>query len=222
MHYITLFKAHQYFSKDSDAYDYDYDFYRKRFEWSNFGTYTAKDIREQAFRFLNKWGCRFTSTDKLASSVKTAYLYHLTAISTLNSEKIQDVDFKSTKNIYTSNLAIGDLIFQIFAGFCNIRSRFRWVVTSKLLHMINPNIFVMWDNGIADGYNLKLNEIDYTYKFLPKMKEEVNEVISTYMQENMCNRPSAIDEIRKQNSQRTPAKLIDEYNFEYTKGRKDL
>jgi hypothetical protein len=223
MHHTKLFKAHQYFLRDPDAYDYDYDFYRKKLDWLNFGTLTTKVIKEQAFRFLNKWGCRFTATDLLASRVKNAYLYHSASISALSSETIQDIDLKSKKEIYVGDFAVKDLVFQIFTGFCNIGNRFRWVATSKLLHMINPNLFVMWDNGIAYGYGLKLNGRSYAYDFLPKMKEEVDEAILTYMRENASNRSSATSELQIQNSNRTLAKLIDEFNFEkHTRGRKDL
>lgn len=223
MHYTKIFKAHQYFLKDPNAYDYYYDLYRKKLVWSNFSRLTTHQIKNEAFHFLNTWGCRFTATDFLASKVKSAYLYHSAGISALDKETIQDINPHSTMEIYCGKFAIEDLVFQIFAGFCNLRQRFRWVAASKLLHMINPKLFVMWDNDIADGYSLKLNEKNYAYEFLPKMKKEVNEAISTYMQDNRCNRSVAINELQKQNSQRTLAKLADEYNFEkYTKGRKDL
>ena len=223
MDHSKISKAHQYFLKDPDAYDHYYDLYRKKIDWSDFGRLTTHQIKNQAFHFLNTWGCRFTATDFLASKVKSAHLYHSAGIFALAKETIQDIDLQLSIKIYCGKLAAEDLVFQIFTGFCNLRQRFRWVAASKLLHMINPKLFVMWDNEIVDGYGIKLNEKSYAYEFLPKMKEEVNEAISTYMQDNGCNRSVAIDELQKQNSQRTLAKLADEYNFEkYTKKRKDL
>lgn len=156
-------------------------------------------------------------------TVKNAYLYHSAAISTLTKDSIQDADLQSTKEMYCGEFTVEDLVFQIFTGFCNLRQRFRWVAASKLLHMINCKFFVMWDNGIADGYGLKLTENAYAYEFLPRMQEEVNAAITSYMQSYKCDRSSAITELQTENSNRTLAKLADEYNFEkYTRRRKDL
>jgi len=100
MHYTKIFKAHQYILKDPDAYDYYYDLYMKKLDWSNFSRLTTYQIKNEAFRFLNTWGCRFTATDFLASKVKSAYLYHSAGISALDKETIQDINPQSTMEIY--------------------------------------------------------------------------------------------------------------------------
>ena len=79
--------------------------------------------------------------------------------------------------------------------------------------MINPKLFVMWDNDICAGYLLSLSASSYAYRFMPLMKQEINEAVNTYMKNQNCNRNTAIKEIMQTCDGKTLAKLVDEYNW---------
>ncbi|MBW2974071.1 hypothetical protein KY346_06815 [Candidatus Woesearchaeota archaeon] len=63
---------------------------------------------------------------------------------------------------------------------------------AKLLHLMNKDLFVMWDGHIRKHYNLGTSPEDYL-NFLKKMQEEFKEI--------------------NWEGERTFAKVIDEYNY---------
>lgn len=81
----------------------------------------------------------------------------------------------------------------------------------------------MWDRKIRKGI---LGHVDrnwgavYASEFLSKMRNELEEVIETCVQEKKLSRKEAIGYIRKICYGETLAKLIDEYNYMvYTRSR---
>ena len=79
--------------------------------------------------------------------------------------------------------------------------------------MINPKLFVMWDDAICDGYLLAVRTRTNPASTMPLMKKEANEAITTYMKDRNCDQNTAIKEIMLKCDGRTIAKLVDEYNW---------
>lgn len=93
---------------------------------------------------------------------------------------------------------------------------------SKVLHLLNPELFVMWDEDIRDEYRVKGNANGYI-EFLKKMQNEIDEAL----EEEAKNRGYSKDEVarriceeltgeklrRELTRKKTLAKLIDEYNW---------
>lgn len=73
---------------------------------------------------------------------------------------------------------------------------------SKILHLINPEIFVMWDEKIRDMYNVRGSAKGYL-KFLSKNQRLLKDVFN----EKECH------ELRLKFGNKTMAKLIDEFNW---------
>ena len=65
--------------------------------------------------------------------------------------------------------------------------------TSKLMHLKNPEVFVMWDGYIRKAYGLKKGDFEDYFNFLKLMQKEFN---------GFCGK-----------DKRTLAKCIDEYNY---------
>jgi len=131
----------------------------------------------------------------------------------IEGETLENVDFDQTKKISFKQLSNSKIIYHVFSTFCDIGHRFRWTATSKVLHMINPKLFVMWDNDICAGCLLALSASSYSYRFMPSMKREINEAINTYLKDYNCDRKTAIKKISSFCNGRTLAKLVDEYNW---------
>lgn len=96
---------------------------------------------------------------------------------------------------------------------------------SKILHLLNPELFVMWDEEIRKKYGVK-GSADGYIEFLRKMQNEMNEAL----EEEAKRRGSNKDEIAKRICEELPskklgqefirhirkktlAKLIDAYNW---------
>ena len=101
----------------------------------------------------------------------------------LKNYSIQNIDFESIRDdikiLYNS--------FQIIKGV-------KYTGTAKLLHLKNPNLFVMWDSYIKRKYDFSRGSADDYVDFLKKMQEMFGHIVW-------------------HNEERTLAKAIDEYNY---------
>jgi len=77
----------------------------------------------------------------------------------------------------------------------------KYTGTTKLMHGMNPNLFVMWDNGIRKHYGFGPNSIGYI-NFMRLMQEKMQEIVRNHRKE----------EIIKETGVSLP-KLVDEYNW---------
>jgi hypothetical protein len=173
------------------------------------------DDCERIFDFLNIWGkCRI----KRNSSALLGRLKKTTAwIEPLRRIRIENCELDFIISVHRENLTLGHTIHYVFDELADIPD-FGPVPASKTLHAIAPSFFIMWDNAIAKNYGCKLRGFDYAYKFLPKMKLEINECIQDVMSLKMIKREEAINYIMQYGNsiwrQRRPiSKLVDEYNW---------
>lgn len=76
------------------------------------------------------------------------------------------------------------------------------VAISKMLHLFNPNFFIMWDNAIMENYGFYNNSEGYI-NFLQRIKMEItdNDLFLDYQKSEIKDDVSLL-------------KLIDEYNME--------
>lgn len=213
MHYRDLFKAAEIY-RDNTAWDSAYFEFKDSINWLDLHNLSNNEVKSIVIGFLNNWKCRIPATENLAERIKNTYKQAIPYLAALNSETLGIIDFNQKKDIVgeREQLLNSKIVYIVFSMFSNIGDRFRWVATSKMLHLINPKLFVMWDNPICDAYHLQVGASSYAYEFLPKMKEEANEVITTYMKDYDNNRDEAIKQIESKYG-KTLAKLIDEYNW---------
>jgi len=144
-------------------------------------------------------------------------------LSAVENETLEDIDFHRAKNVGNKEFDNFEIVHEVFSEFCDIGYKFRWVAASKTLHQVLPKLFVMWDNPICGRLGLDLSPRSYVHNFLPMMQREVNEAISTCIEDHNCDRAAAIhfivEESRKISGyEKTLAKLVDEFNWiKYTK-----
>ena len=105
--------------------------------------------------------------------------------------------------------------FKVLAT-CNSRGRNEPTGTSKMLHIINPDLFVMWDTAIRDAYRMSGNWIQYA-EFLCKMQQLAKRAVEQVKaNERHFSDETAIASLT--GCKHTLAKVMDEFNFmKYTK-----
>ena len=116
-------------------------------------TVEIKDIREKIIKgFLNSWKCRIKNTREVANTIRTSIhklLDHLNALHDLRVESFQP---DAVVVIEADQITISEAIEQCYRQIRKIGYRFGPTATSKLLHILQPALFVMWDNPILDNY----------------------------------------------------------------------
>jgi len=153
---------------------------------------------EYIIRFLELWGVRRASTQ-----LNPITLY----------EKI--VELKPVLNKFNISLLQADLVkheVDIKHIFREI-SLIRYVgptSASKILHLLKPRFFVMWDRNIAKYYGFDLTANGY-FEFLRKMKRALSFLLEEYTRKYSCRNPE--EDLSKQYGGKPLTKLIDEYNW---------
>ena len=89
---------------------------------------------------------------------------------------------------------------------------------SKVIHLLNPEVFVMWDSYIRTTYhrkNKRINEFHEGYlEFLKEMQKEIMEALTERQEETGRDLEENEKELRKKFNHKTLARLIDEFNYE--------
>ena len=215
MNYKELLKAHKKFMKEGKSRYWCYDVYmRNKSEcWFKEANIPEAEIMK-LFWFIHTWDRNFLGDLKKFYEI---YKKMHASIKCLESETIEDINL---------NQEIKDYITDIFDGVtkCGKEGRREWTDASKILHCILPKLFVMWDVSIREKLRKKhrwakpkVNKVVakyYACDFLPQMQTEASKIIESYREDNNhCSRKKAINEIRKEGSNYTLAKLLDEYNY---------
>ena len=102
-------------------------------------------------------------------------------------EKIRDNDFQN-KNF----VEIKEIIEEIYTTLSAVKG-VEYTGASKVMHLINRNLFVMWDGYIRDEYKYGTTGEDYV-DFLKQMQDKFKNIVW-----NLCSK--------------TLTKAIDEYNY---------
>jgi len=217
MNYRELFEATKLFTKDEVAYDSAW-VKAKEIDWKNLHNLSVEEVKEKVIRFLNRWKCRLPCTDDLGNRIKNTYRQLISHLGVLKDETLEDIDFGEIKSFGNEKLENKEIICHVFDKISEMGAYgYRPVPASKLLHMVNQKLFVMWDNNIGRRYVPKLDGYNYACRFLPRMQQEANEAIDTFIKDRGLDRSDAIKEIENRCG-RPLAKLVDEYNYiKYTR-----
>jgi len=161
--------------------------------------------------FLIHWGAmtRVVGRKNLDWHLLTKTLKKLEPeFSNLRGLKFLDMDFSNSK--------ISDPIEKIFENIRGIAYIGGPTGLSKIIHLMNTEVFVMWDEGIIEKYNHKYGQIDNTaegyLRFLRMAKVGIEAGFRDY--KNLTGR--SLEDVRTDFQQQYPgktvAKLIDEFN----------
>jgi len=211
--YEELFEACEQFEKDDWAYDEAWVQAKKFVDWRNLDSLPLEEIENRVILFLNRWACHLPTQTRLAERIKDVYRKSVPFLQALDGEAIQDIDFDQKKKVENNEHRNSRIMLRVFQNFYSTGYHFRDVAASKVLHMVNPDLFVMWDTRICRAYSVQKSPKGYVYDFIPLMKKKANEVIESYMKNKEFSREKAVKALNEFRPLKTLAKLLDEYNY---------
>ena len=117
---------------------------------------------------------------------------------------------------------VGRLIEGIFETVAACGRRYESTGTSKILHMINPRLFVMWDDAIRGGYAVRRGKsCDYARHDLPRIQKLARRAVDEYATAHGGSEREAEGALCA--CRDTLAKVIDEYDYaKYTLSKEEV
>jgi len=176
--------------------------------WDRLGEIDDSKTKDVVLEFLNKWKCRL-SYDCVSGLTKTLR-ESSSLLSRFDKYRREEISLDCL-------IADSDIIEEVFKRIASVQAGRRTVgatATSKILHLVNPNFFMMSDEKIRHGYGCCDNELGYM-NFMWRMKLFADAVIREYS--NVRNVPvksifpNLVSECKS--TATTLPKLIDEYNW---------
>lgn len=169
-----------------------------------------EDIKRSISIFFKSWMKMMRikwDNPRIIYNIKDAIKIFSPHLEKLKNEKMEELEFG--ENVRTS-------IEEIFNGFKNIevgRRRLGAVGASKIMHIILPELFPMWDGQMMYAYGCKNNSAENYIKFMKEMQGKAKELLKSCnkTKEDLCK------EFEFHRERRTLPKLIDEYNFVLTR-----
>ncbi|MBN4057040.1 hypothetical protein JYU19_01885 [bacterium AH-315-J21] len=186
---------------------------------------TTTDVQADLVKgFLNPWSCRLKNDQTTATNIRKALIQiqpFLAAIANCNlrdnlSQTIQVVGHKN-KTLEKSIAICYATLFCCSKGFAK-------TATSKLLHVLNPELFVMWDDPILAHFQKTNSLIDNSAQGYCRFHQSM-QLLLTSADEDFARTTLAPKSLTGQSVESyltqqlnmsiplTPAKLVDEYNW---------
>ena len=158
--------------------------------------------------FLLRWGCRpLQATDKLAECIIEATIKIQNSLQWLNDKKLIDLDLAGNDN------AIKDC----YQTMVNIRNGFSHTAASKFLHVISPELFVIWDGPMRKHYKKYYDIAESAegyFEYMKQMKEDlIQKVLPSFSKANNECPAAFLSEKLKIDPPKTLVKYLDEYNW---------
>jgi len=122
---------------------------------------------------LNRWKCRvsYDCTSSLATTLRELF----ESLFKFKGHRLEEVSLDSL----VEDL---DAIKDVFRRIASVRAGARTVgatATSKVLHLVNPRFFMMYDRNIRHGYGYSDDEVGYA-KFMRHMKSFADALMHEY------------------------------------------
>jgi len=147
-------------------------------------------------RFLELWGVRRAAIDISPRELSEKILH------------LKQMLIKMDMSILTANFEdMENEIIKVFEGICRVK-KVGPTSASKILHLLRPNLFVMWDTDIAKKFNVGMSPDGYL-KFLRKCQDMLKRILELYRQNGISDPESYL--FNKFGKPLT--KLLDEYNW---------
>lgn len=181
------------------------------------GTLDVEEIRNTLVKFLNRWGCRLRNYDNVtASGLQGCLVRTHPELSGLQKYSIFDFNLE--------NVEMTERVERVFNGFWHCGSgsaavgNFGPTATSKLLHVINPDFFPLWDEAIRLAYWREDDRIIESGRGYCVFMDKLREVAANLRAEckkrfGTLDPARLISERLKIDSLHSILKFIDEFNW---------
>jgi len=211
MHWKRLVQASEIYRQREprDRFYFEYVNSRDELAWSS--DVGPNDVEiEELLTFLNQWSTRYPSDAAARVSFRRAYLEVLPLLRALQGHTLLETAFDG---VLLQGMSVSDAVGSIFEKIASAGSRYESTGTSKILHVLYPPLFVMWDSAICGGYAVNGRSGDYAKRFLPQMQREAREAVGSYIAERKAGPSTAVRELEGLCGGRALTKVIDEYNY---------
>ena len=193
-------RAKEYHEKHRRGYVHKYDAYLASLvgpnDWRRSHALNSEKVIN-LIGFLNEFRSRYpyAKYDELRKKIEVAlpWLKHL------DDKALLDVDFKELIRINGKQLSVGGVMKKSYNTID--KTGFAATTTSKILHVINPELFVMWDEKIYKHYGVPNTADGYVNRFLPLMQQVAKEVSRKDAERCLTSCSHSLP------------KVLDEYNF---------
>ena len=139
--------------------------------------------------FANQWKSRVGRSKEDVERLHAALHGAKSVIGGLRDTQLESLDLTQEAR---------DGMEQAFDLIVESLSKNNATAASKIRHMFNRSLFVMWDQTIRAGYGVNGTGSDYAHLFLPRVQREVRGAIETSNGSTAC---------------KPLAKLADEFNY---------
>jgi len=163
---------------------------------------------ERLILFINQWSTHYENSRTAQQSLLVAIRSVFPLFQALEAESLLEVDFK--RQLVPGTTA-SQTIEQIFERIASCGRRYESTGAAKIIHTINPELFVMWDSAICGGYAVDGHGYDYGHRFLPRIQKIVRRAIREYIQTQSCSQEQAVTTLCRCGHKL--AKVLDEYNY---------
>lgn len=172
-----------------------------------------EDTVDALFIILLTWNKAYyrynTFDEKHYMKLKRIIKYYDKILKSLKDFTLDEVDFNKEFTLNNKSRKAEDLIKGIYEKLVKVVG-----VTgaSKTLHLLNPQLFMMWDVAIRKGYGCRKDGKSYV-NFMKRMQLEINEAIDSYCDKYQCSKRTAIKKLSELCDNKSLPKLMDEYNY---------
>ena len=218
MHYRDLGKAAR---LDRDLSGYPEEPLEVYFE-DNYEKSLQRRNLEDIVNFLKEWRVRVKiSKRKLQRAIESKRLL----LSQLRKRRINIVSVNLT------DARLHDTVVELFDTFSKVSvGRRTYTGASKILHVLVPDLFVMWDDTIRYAYGCRRqkegDDSEKYFTFLKRVQLEAKEAVESYCSEHNCTDEEAMRRIRLELYEEgfyPFTRLVDIYNFQkYTLGKDEM
>jgi hypothetical protein len=172
--------------------------------------------------FLKKWRIRVRIDRR---KLEKAIQENQPTLSRLNRKEYQ------IANVDLGDPKTRDAIVGLFGAFSKEVSigRNTYTGASKILHVMVPNLFVMWDDAIRWAYACRSQDAEHGedyFTFLKRTQSELREAVRSYGIQHSCSDEEAMKKISEELFEPgydSFSRLIDCYNYQkFTLGKDEL
>ncbi|MBA7663082.1 hypothetical protein ES703_71120 [subsurface metagenome] len=185
----------------------------------------VNQIQQQLIKgFFNRWKCRVQNTPQSAGSIQTTLQNLLPYLQVLDNFTIKNLHFTQMVNVNNNQMKVRQVIEHSYTKVRSIGYRFAATATSKLLHILQPELFVMWDKDILNHYkqiNSQVSDSGQGYYVYLEIMQQVATQVNQSFQNATLNPPAGANQNpavylstqMNYNPPKTLAKYLDEYNW---------
>ncbi|GBC68341.1 hypothetical protein HRbin01_00020 [archaeon HR01] len=212
MNYLTLLKG-----VNLPRFDEDYKklVLDRRHIWENINQISESEVKDTIIEFLKRWKIR--NVKRIVPTQLKEVLKELSKhFHELRNSSLIDLDFNEKIDVDGQKKRVSEIIKEIYTQLTERVNGVGPTSASKIMHCIIPQLFMMWDEKIRNGYGYAGNAIGYL-KFLRESQQILKSIIASYGRspEDLCREASPT-------MNKTLTKLLDEYNHMKFTQKKDL